>query len=184
MLNIFICTNANAIPIFNNCSKLKQNNQFFPFTGSAFTVYIAPCLSRAEIKNGSIYIGDEDLLYASRLSGPRDWERCVTGRMLLRIALTGKTSGAIEPANWRFTAGACGKPGVSFPDISFNVSHSEDAVAVAISSAGSIGVDIERLDAFGSKTPSEDLRRFVLSPAEKEWIGNQKPSDKAACFVK
>jgi phosphopantetheine--protein transferase-like protein len=77
-----------------------------------------------------------------------DRERYLAARTLLRHALSKTAGGQIAPKDWRYTEGRHGKPmmAAGLPALEFNVSHSENCVAVAISSKEPIGIDIECLD--------------------------------------
>ena len=65
---------------------------------------------------------------------------------LLRLALTRKCP-HIAPADWRFTAGPQGKPGVApgLPPLAFSLAHTRGLVAVAVGAAedGPVGLDAE-----------------------------------------
>jgi 4'-phosphopantetheinyl transferase len=74
-----------------------------------------------------------------------DRRRYLASRILLRQALSHLAGG--NPREWRFITGRTGKVQLAqragVPPIDFNISHSENAVVVAISSSGHVGVDIE-----------------------------------------
>lgn len=72
----------------------------------------------------------------------------IAARVLLRIGLSHAGGHAVPPAEWRFSATPRGKPVVAggLPQIHFSVSHADQFVAVAISSALEIGIDIECVD--------------------------------------
>jgi phosphopantetheine--protein transferase-like protein len=108
---------------------------------------------------------------------PVDRERYLAARMLLRHALSKGSGGAVAPNDWRYTEGPHGKPALApgFPALEFNVSHSENCVAVGVSVAGPIGVDIECLDSdrrtgviYEVLTESERVRLQKL-PADERW---------------
>ncbi|MBM18461.1 MAG: hypothetical protein CMN87_00490 [Stappia sp.] len=65
---------------------------------------------------------------------------------LLRLALTRKCP-HIEPADWRFSAGPYGKPGVApgLPPLAFSLAHTRGLVAIAVGAAedGPLGLDAE-----------------------------------------
>jgi 4'-phosphopantetheinyl transferase len=64
---------------------------------------------------------------------------------LLRHVLTRVVDSRVSPSEWLFQSNKYGKPMIAnpLPQIEFSVSHSEQAVTVALSPSGAIGVDIE-----------------------------------------
>lgn len=68
--------------------------------------------------------------------------RAVTRRLLAGYL------GAVDPADLLFGYGAHGKPYLERPPqpLFFNASHSGERAAIAITRAGDVGVDVERLD--------------------------------------
>ena len=92
-----------------------------------------------------------------------DSQRSLLGELLARHLLHKATS---EPLpDEAFTTGEKGKPAHDgFRGIHFNITHSGEWVAVALSS-GCVGVDVERM----RKIPDGVARRF-FSEAENEWL--------------
>lgn len=79
----------------------------------------------------------------TRVGGPRD--EFVAARGALR-RLLGAATGE-NPEQLRFELGAQGKPRLAGGgEVEFNVTHSGGCVLVALSRAGAVGVDVERLD--------------------------------------
>jgi len=108
---------------------------------------------------------------------PADRERYLAARTLLRHALSKMAGGQTAPRDWRYVEGPYGKPTMAagLPDLQFNVSHSENCVAVAISSKEPIGVDIEclnpeRRSGIVYEVLSESERhRLRKCSAERQW---------------
>ncbi|MFD7769398.1 4'-phosphopantetheinyl transferase family protein [Streptomyces sp. NPDC059787] len=104
---------------------------------------------------------------ADALKQTADQDRFVAGRALLRTLaadLLGTTASRV------IVGSSCpdcprphGKPTLPGTPWETSVSHSGDLVAVALSTAGPVGVDVERIDE--ALVPGE-LRPQVLSPAE------------------
>lgn len=124
--------------------------------------------------------GEEERAKTMRLG--KDRKRYLVGRILLRLALSHLAGG--DPRAWRFITGKTGKvklahlPGTALID--FNISHSENAVAVALSSSGQVGVDVEIekkavtegnvIDATPLIAFSKREREFLSTqPQEKRW---------------
>lgn len=96
-----------------------------------------------------------------------DSQRSLLGELLARHLLH-KATGEPLPDE-AFTTGDKGKPAHDgFRGIHFNITHSGEWVAVALSS-GSVGVDVERM----RKIPEGLARRF-FSEAENQWLDSAK----------
>ena len=108
-----------------------------------------------------------ELTRALRLRQPADRWLFVQAHALLRRVLS--RHAAVSAQDWRFVAGAHGKPALcplrhpSLQSLRFNLSHCAGHVAVAVAWGREVGVDIERLDA---PSADEDLARTVLAPGE------------------
>ncbi|MEE1757170.1 4'-phosphopantetheinyl transferase family protein [Streptomyces sp. SP18CS02] len=71
-----------------------------------------------------------------------------------------------------------GKPGLAGADLEFSLSHSGDRVAVALSLAGPVGVDVERVADY------PDLPLAVLGPSERGELDRVPASGRAAAFTR
>ena len=96
-----------------------------------------------------------------------DVQRSLLGELLARHLLC-KATGESLPDK-AFTTGEKGKPAHDgFRGIHFNITHSGEWIAVALSSA-CVGVDVEKM----RKIPDGVARRF-FSEAENEWLDSAK----------
>ena len=97
----------------------------------------------------SVLSGDE-IARASRFVGQRDREQFIVGRARLRQILAGYL--AVRPEAMRFSYGKHGKPLLSrYPRApSFNLSHSGDLAALAVSGCGAVGIDVEQMRPVGT----------------------------------
>lgn len=97
---------------------------------------------------GSVMLDAVEMACAETYRQPADRERYLAARMLLRHALSKAAGGQVAPKDWKYTEGPYGKPVMSagLPALEFNVSHSENCVAVGVSTKKPIGIDIECLD--------------------------------------
>ncbi len=99
----------------------------------------------------------------TRAGGPRD--EFVAGRGCLR-RLLGRAIGC-DPRGLVVAVGAQGKPELAaIPGIQnpcFNVGNSKDMILIAISRAGTVGVDVERVDA---SIDLMDVARAAFHPAD------------------
>ena len=101
---------------------------------------------------------------AGRFVFARDRRRFVAARGLLRGVLARYL--AIAAAEVRFTYAAHGKPMLAdehAPRLDFNVSHSEEAVVIAVSHAGPVGVDVEAIRTMADR---DDIARRTFAPGE------------------
>lgn len=87
-------------------------------------------------------LSDDEVERADRFMMERLTERFILRRGLLRLLL-GRCTGR-DPAGLVFDYGTHGKPALAGGP-AFNLSDSEDSLAIAVAAEGRIGVDIERL---------------------------------------
>ena len=118
---------------------------------------------------------------AQRFAHAKDQNLYRTAHALLRQVLSRHS--AVAPADWRFDAAAHGKP-VLAPgqaELSFNLTHTEGLVAVAVSSGKAIGIDAESLD---RRSINPAIGRDKFSPAEITWLESHAAPDQAAAFLR
>jgi 4'-phosphopantetheinyl transferase len=102
---------------------------------------------------------------AAKFRFERDRNRFVTARGLLRAMLGQYLE--IDPVEVQFAYGPHGKPTLAgireHHDLHFNVAHSEALALFAISRAGNVGVDVERIRPLDD---AEELAARFFSPRE------------------
>jgi 4'-phosphopantetheinyl transferase len=91
----------------------------------------------------------------------------------------------IAPARWRFVAGERGKPELA-PEFAglglrFNVSHSASLVAMAVTRAGLVGVDVERLD---ERAAPLALATRYFTPGEARQLASFPATDQQQHFYR
>ncbi|WP_371588628.1 4'-phosphopantetheinyl transferase family protein [Streptomyces virginiae] len=116
-------------------------------------------------------LSDAEQARATTLRQAADQDRFVAGRALLRSAaaeVLGTTASQVAVGS------SCpdrsrphGKPTLPGTGWEASISHSGHLVAVALSSAGPVGIDVERVD---ETLPLDDLE--MLSPAEHKGIAH------------
>lgn len=110
-------------------------------------------------------LSPDELARARRFRFPRDRERFVSARVLLRELLARYLH--VEAGRLRFRYGELGKPALASDSgadaIRFNLSHSESLALFAVTRGREIGVDVERLR---RDLPAERLARRFFSPRE------------------
>ena len=103
-------------------------------------------VSRPGLERLAQTIDDGEVGRAARFRFPRDRERFVARRGLLRAILSLYTG--VMPAQLRFSYSPLGKPelitGETETQVHFNVSHSRGLALYAVATLGEVGVDLER----------------------------------------
>jgi 4'-phosphopantetheinyl transferase len=96
-------------------------------------------------------LSDDERVRASRFFGARDREQFIVGRARLRQILASYLT--VPPETIRFSYGKHGKPQLAgYPGApSFNLSHSGDVAALAVSGCGAVGIDVEQLRPVGTE---------------------------------
>lgn len=121
----------------------------------------------------------EDLKQSQIWRQAGDRHRSLAGRVLVRQALSQCVQGRLGPELWQFEIGENGKPYVSSeqPRLQFNVSHSDRAVAVVVSSDRDVGIDIE-------KNSDQEPIFDVLSEAEAKGLSAVSLADQSQHFLR
>ncbi|OAP36421.1 hypothetical protein AU381_18080 [Sinorhizobium glycinis] len=118
---------------------------------------------------------------AARLRRPKDRLRYVAARRLCRAVLGARVGRAPDALQIGLTE--TGKPWLpDHPGVSFSLSHSGDAVVLAISEAGPIGVDVEQIGAAELQV-DPDLLSLVLSADERSWFEALPAPERAEAFL-
>ena len=95
--------------------------------------------------------------------------RYVLGRATLRAVLARRLE--IEPGAVRIARGQRGRPFIADRmDLDFNVSHTADALVIALAEGVTLGVDVERADRSINTT---GIAQRCLSAAEREELASQ-----------
>jgi 4'-phosphopantetheinyl transferase len=120
---------------------------------------------------------------ADRFHFEADRSTYIAAHWLVRNALA--SVGGLPPADWRFTAGEYGKPGIDpalgQPDLQFNLSHTRGFVACAVGFGGMIGIDVEAL----SRAPADlDIAERYFSPSEVAILRRSTHDQQAYTFMR
>lgn len=116
---------------------------------------------------------------ADRFRFPLHRRRFVASRIVLRRILALYTDSAAQ--DLVFTYGPLGKPDLEGRPFHFNLSHSEDVALVAVTGAGPVGVDVERIRSFSRR---RRLARRVLSRAERERLRELPEGERSLAFAR
>lgn len=150
--------------------------------GGTVTVWSAPAAAALALPGALSWLGPEETARAERLRRAADRDRFLAARALLRHALSRAVEGRVAPAQWRYGAEPNRKPAMAsgLPPLEFNLSHTDDCIAVAVSAAGPVGVDVEHL----ARIEHGDIARRVLSERERARL-DRVPSDRRrAAFLR
>jgi phosphopantetheinyl transferase len=111
-------------------------------------VWIAPSDAVLRAESCLRLLTGDDWRSLDRIRTPLDRDSAVAARVLLRLGLSKAADRRIEPMDWEFARHGQDRPRVAdgLPQIHYSVSHTEQMVAVAISSAVNVGVDVESVD--------------------------------------
>lgn len=120
----------------------------------------------------------EDQARAARFVRAADRLRHLVGRALLRTVLAQELDGQALPAT--LPTNAWGKPELPGSRLEFSLSHSGDAVWVAITRAAAVGIDVETAAACAQ--PFE--LALMLHPDERSAILGQPPEEARLRFLR
>jgi 4'-phosphopantetheinyl transferase len=115
---------------------------------------------------------------ALRFSFEKDAARFISCRASLRLILSRYIAVPPEGILFRYDPG--GKPALSgVPGWQFNVSHSRDLAAIAISRYDPLGIDLELID---PDFPRDEVAPDILAPDELSDLAALPPADQPAWF--
>ncbi|MDA3799342.1 MAG: 4'-phosphopantetheinyl transferase superfamily protein [Kiritimatiellae bacterium] len=90
------------------------------------------------------FITDEESSKSNRFKYPQGKERYILSKAWTREYISEILD--IEPKTIKFQKTANGKPYLSeYPDVFFNISHSEDYFAIVVNEKQDVGIDIEKI---------------------------------------
>ena len=128
-------------------------------------------------------LDEAERAHAARFRREADRRAYVAAHGLTRLALSDWAP--VSPEDWRFGAAPGGKPHIVQPagggkPLSFNLSHTSRLVAVAVTRAGEVGLDVETM-ADDRLDPAVAADQF--SPAEVEWLAGQPAAARGEAFA-
>lgn len=122
--------------------------------------------TRPDLDRALALLSRDERVRASGMGSVAARTRFVLARATLRLLLARMAGGGTEPRDLSFRYGRRGKPYLPGGP-SFNVSHSRDALVVAVAEKGRLGVDVEHVRSVRRRA-RVTARQFT--PAEQEWI--------------
>jgi len=126
-------------------------------------------------------ITEDERACARAFRNVADRNRYMTGRLLVRLALSAAVANRVAPSAWRFGLDRASKPRVAphLPQVHFNLAHAGRMAVVVTDAARPVGVDVERIDG-----APFDLPALVLSAREKETLDRCPPETRNREFLK
>lgn len=94
------------------------------------------------LEEASSFLNEEETKRSEAFRFPILKERYIRGRGMVRWCLGAHLDR--DPRSLRFTLGEKGKPYLENDELHFNLSHSEDKAALAVSRLPAVGIDIEQ----------------------------------------
>jgi len=125
-------------------------------------VEIAAIMSIDELKKAKNYKKKSDKFFF------------ILRRYLLRKIVSGFVG--IAPEKLIFSVGKCGKPKLKYPvgkKIDFNISHSGNLIAIAVSESGKVGIDVEKMRKIDTR-----VARSYFSKQDLSYIASDKKNQK------
>ena len=114
---------------------------------STVKVWFASITEAFRLAEPAMVLDAGEMAQAEQFDNFQDRDRFLAGRILLRHALSWSVDGEIAPSKWRYRRGPNGELTMAsgLPETAFNLSQSGQGLAVAISTAGAIGIDVEMI---------------------------------------
>jgi 4'-phosphopantetheinyl transferase len=138
--------------------------------------------SSEELAEFECILSPDEQTRARRYYLPRDKDRFVAGRAILRMILAQYLS--LRPQDIQFSFGPNGKPMLYPADpsrLEFNLSHSGDRALVAVALGFSIGIDIEKIR---PDVATAQLAVHICSEAEQAALAALPEGQRVAAFFK
>ncbi len=125
--------------------------------------------------------GDEQAR-AARFWHDADAQRFVIGRGVLRTLLARYADSSA--AHLRFGYGKRGKPFLDSPPgvgLEFNVAHAGTWVLLAVTRAGTLGVDVEQIR---PESFDADIATAIMTDEERRWLQSLPPADRGEALLR
>lgn len=117
-----------------------------------------PCDDSGRLNDAVAILSTEEVERADRFRFDADRNRFITGRALVRHALSRFAN--VDPADWRFTTNGFGRPQIAGPagfrHLRFSASRTNGLAMCAVTSGREIGADLERLRGY----PADVVERY------------------------
>ncbi|QVL34689.1 4'-phosphopantetheinyl transferase superfamily protein [Telmatocola sphagniphila] len=122
---------------------ISEWTPFIELPDNEVHVWVAPLAENGSNGSHQRFLCEEELKRAEKFRSEKTRSQFISSRGTLRWLLSGYLGH--EPEQVAITYEAAGKPILAGQPFYFNVTHSEEVAAYAVSKAGRVGLDIERL---------------------------------------
>lgn len=129
----------------------------------------------SDLKN---YITNDENLRAEKFHFEQDRETYISCHAVLRLVLAKSLN--VKPLEIRYKIGLNNKPSLIGDQIYFNVTHTKEAFAFAVSSVFYIGIDLEDIN---RRVDIHSIIKSFFSKKEREYILESKTDAKGRFFL-
>jgi phosphopantetheinyl transferase len=145
-------------------------------------VWLGPVQALAAHSDYRDILSADELAALDQIRSPLLHDRKLSGRVVLRTALSHAVNGRIAPRDWRIHPDANGKPRIakSMPQLNFSISYAEPVVVVAVSEKILVGIDVETVE----DAPAEELITAFCCPCEQGLLHSGAASQNSRDFVR
>jgi len=137
----------------------------------------------AELARMERLLAPTELVRASRLRNSQARDRFVAGRGFLRVTLAAYLG--VRPEDIRLGEEEHGKPrladGAGYESLSFNLSHADDRLVLAVARSRRVGIDLERME---ENLPFREMAEISFSPRERGELFSLPPGEQLAAFYR
>ncbi|HEX2770370.1 MAG TPA: 4'-phosphopantetheinyl transferase superfamily protein [Geobacteraceae bacterium] len=137
----------------------------------------------AELVSMERLLAPAELARAARLRNRQARDRFVAGRGFLRVTLAAYLG--VRPEDIRLSEEEHGKPrlaaGAGYESLSFNLSHADDRLVLAVARSRRVGIDMERME---ENLPFRQMARITFSPRERGELFSLPPGEQLAAFYR
>ncbi len=143
-------------------------------------------LDEPELRSASRHypalLSDEEQARQRRFHFEKDRHRYLVTRALVRSTLS--RYAGLAPLDWRFETNAYGKPSIAHDSpelrrLSFNLSHTDECVVLAVADRLALGVDVEKAV---PRFSVQDLAQRFFAPSEAQDLMSLPPAQESRRF--
>lgn len=132
-------------PEYVRCSFCGSDNLIQESASYEIDIYYASSLSlRPRYAELGEFLSGDEIKRAARIKSEPDKETYVISHAIMRLILAGYTNS--DPAEISFVYNSYNKPRLPGNPVFFNLTHSKDAFAIAVSRQNYVGIDLEEID--------------------------------------
>ncbi|WP_163834906.1 4'-phosphopantetheinyl transferase family protein [Spartinivicinus ruber] len=133
------------------------------------------------------WLGSEEMARFQRYRSPAKQQQFLAARVFLKKTLSHYV--LLKPSQWQFSVSKYGKPVIDWresgllsdPQLSFNLSHSRDCLALVVTQENPVGIDVESL--YRSR-PWSKLAKRVCTEQEQSDLSRLPQAQQFSHFIK